>query len=68
MREEDFRRVLAEWKVWSLPKLVEREVRLPANSSYVVAITGPRRAKRSGFTSLSSSCCRLGFRGATSST
>jgi predicted AAA+ superfamily ATPase len=44
MREEDFRRVLAEWKVWSPPKLVEREVRLPANPSFVVAITGPRQA------------------------
>jgi len=35
---------LAEWRVWSLPRLVEREVKLPLNPSYVVAITGPRQA------------------------
>lgn len=36
--------MLAEWKVWSPPRLVEREVGLPLNPSYIVAITGPRQA------------------------
>ena len=44
MREEDFARVIAEWRTWRPPAMVERELRLPTSPSYVVALAGPRQA------------------------
>ncbi|MEZ0345632.1 MAG: hypothetical protein ABWK01_03700 [Infirmifilum sp.] len=43
-RDEDFRKVLAEWKALKLPSLVEREVKLPTEPSSVVVVIGPRQA------------------------
>jgi predicted AAA+ superfamily ATPase len=44
MREEDFRWVLADWKTRKLPSVVEREIKLPLDPTYIVTVTGPRQA------------------------
>ncbi|MEM4569559.1 MAG: ATP-binding protein [Thermofilaceae archaeon] len=43
-RSEDFKRVLAEWKVWKPPWIVEREVELPHALPSIVTVVGPRQA------------------------
>lgn len=44
MREEDFKIVLSEWYIKKLPKLVERELKIPLDTNMIVAIIGPRQA------------------------
>jgi len=44
LREEDFARVIAEWRAWRPPASVERELKLPLSPTYIVAVAGPRQA------------------------
>lgn len=44
MRENDLRKVLAEWKVWSFPKVFDREIDVPLNTRKIISMVGPRRA------------------------
>ncbi|MEM3166679.1 MAG: AAA family ATPase [Candidatus Methanomethylicia archaeon] len=44
MREEDFKIVLSEWYVKILPKLIERELKIPLDTNMIISIIGPRQA------------------------
>jgi len=44
LREEDFARVIAEWRAWRPPASVERELKLSLSPTYIVAVAGPRQA------------------------
>ena len=43
-RKNDFRNVIAEWLTWESPQMVEREMKLPPDSTQMTAVVGPRRA------------------------
>jgi len=44
VREEDFKIVLSEWYVKILPKLIERELKIPLDTNMIISIIGPRQA------------------------
>ena len=41
-RKDDFRQVISEWFLQELPHVVDREIRIPLDSSLIISITGPR--------------------------
>ena len=43
-RKDDFRQVISEWLLQELPPVVDRDIRIPLDSSLIISITGPRRS------------------------
>ncbi|MHB1709641.1 MAG: ATP-binding protein [Thermoplasmataceae archaeon] len=43
-RKDDFRQVISEWLLQELPKISDRDISVPLDSSVIISIVGPRRS------------------------
>ena len=45
----DYKQIITFWKEFTIPKALEREVKVDVNTDFIITITGPRRAGKTYF-------------------
>ena len=45
----DYKQIIIFWKEFTIPKALEREVKVDVNTDFIITITGPRRAGKTYF-------------------